>query len=131
MIWSFDDPSHGIECPLLLQVYDVTDPAHSKFVQYINNRNFEGVAEAGTSGDLGPEGIIFIKAVDSPTGGDLLVVGNEVSGTTTLYTVTQTEDKENGKKCKGKVKTKCPRKRKRGRKRSGWRLRKVWKRKEW
>jgi hypothetical protein len=70
-------------------VYDVTDPARPQFVEYTNNRNFEGDPEAGTAGDLGPEGLVFIPAGDSPTGGDLLVVANEVSGTTSVYGITK------------------------------------------
>ena len=69
-------------------VYDVTDPYQPMFVQYVNNRDFAGDAEAGTAGDLGPEGILFISASDSPIGTPLLVIGNEVSGTTTIFSVT-------------------------------------------
>jgi DNA-binding beta-propeller fold protein YncE len=70
-----------------VMVYDVTDPSKPSFVTYVNNRNFAGDPEAGTAGDLGPEGLAFIAAEDSPTGGPLLVVANEVSGTTTVYAV--------------------------------------------
>ena len=70
-------------------VYDVTDPYQPMFVQYVNNRDFAGNAAAGTAGDLGPEGILFISAADSPTGVPLLVTGNEVSGTTTVFSVTK------------------------------------------
>ena len=69
--------------------YDVTDPHQPMFVQYINNRDFAGNAEEGTAGDLGPEGILFINADDSPIGEPLLVIGNEVSGTTTIFSVTE------------------------------------------
>ncbi len=70
-----------------IMVYEVTDPAAPSFVQYINNRDFSGNASLGTAGDLGPEGLIFIPAGESPTGKEMLAVANENSGTTTLYTV--------------------------------------------
>lgn len=70
-----------------VMVYDVTDPTAPTFVQYVNNRNFSGDAEAGTAGDLGPEGLTFISAEDSPNGAPLLVVANEVSGSTTVYSI--------------------------------------------
>jgi hypothetical protein len=65
-------------------VYDVSNPAAPTFVQYLNNRDFSGTDPAG---DLGPEGITFIKAADSPTGQPLLAVANEISGTVTLYAI--------------------------------------------
>ena len=68
-----------------IMTYDITDPAEAFFVDYVNNRDFTGDAEAGTAGDLGPEGLAFIAAADSPNGNPLLVVGNEVSGTTTVF----------------------------------------------
>ncbi len=68
-----------------IMVFDITDPADPVFVQYINNRNFAGDPEEGTAGDLAPEGIVFIPAMESPTGEPMLAVANEVSGTTTLF----------------------------------------------
>jgi len=70
-----------------IAVFDVTNPNGPFFVQYVNNRDFAGDPEAGTAGDLGPEGLIFIPAAESPTGIPLLVVANEVSGSTTVYYV--------------------------------------------
>ncbi|NDJ78626.1 MAG: alkaline phosphatase [Chloroflexi bacterium] len=70
-----------------VMVYDISDPMAPVYVTYVNNRDFSGDAEAGTAGDLGPEGLVFISADDSPTGGNLLVVTNEVSGTTTIFAV--------------------------------------------
>ncbi|NER78269.1 MAG: PEP-CTERM sorting domain-containing protein [Leptolyngbya sp. SIO1D8] len=83
-----------------VMVYDVTDPENPTFVTYTNNRNFDvefNVDEEGDPDptpeqlaaalDLGPEGLIFINAEDSPNGQSLLVVTNEVSGTTTVYAV--------------------------------------------
>ena len=77
----------GLERVGGIMVYNVTDPYAPTFVQYVNNRNFAGDAEAGTAGDLGPEGLLFIDAIDSPIGTPLLVVGNEVSGTTTIFQI--------------------------------------------
>ena len=70
-----------------VMVYDITHPDAPEFVQYLNNRDFGGDAASGASGDLGPEGIVFIDAQDSPDGQPMLVVANEVSGTTTLYRI--------------------------------------------
>jgi hypothetical protein len=78
----------GLERVGGIMIFDVTDPANPRFVNYTNNRDFSGNAEADTAGDLGPEGLVFIKPDDSPNGEPLLAVGNEVSGTTTIYQVT-------------------------------------------
>ncbi|NES21769.1 MAG: calcium-binding protein, partial [Symploca sp. SIO3E6] len=77
----------GLERVGGIMVYDVSNPTNPLFVQYINNRDFAGDPAAGTAGDLGPEGIVFISAADSPTGSALLAVANEVSGTTTLFDI--------------------------------------------
>jgi hypothetical protein len=87
----------GLERQSGIVLYDVTNPQAPVFQQYLNNRNFgvpTRLADGSTNpaaGDLGPEGIAFIKATDSPNGKPLLVVGNEVSGTTTLYQLIVTE----------------------------------------
>jgi 2',3'-cyclic-nucleotide 2'-phosphodiesterase/3'-nucleotidase/5'-nucleotidase len=65
-----------------VMVYDVTFPNSPQFVDYVNNRNF-----AGDPGDLGPECVIFIPALRSPLLKPLIVVSNEISGTTTVYSV--------------------------------------------
>lgn len=70
-------------------VYDVSNPRHPQLVQYVNTRDFAGDAAAGTAGDLGPEGLLFIEAGDSPTGRPLLVAANEISGTTRLFEIVQ------------------------------------------
>jgi len=49
-------------------VFDVSDPAAPVFVTYVNNRDFSGDIEAGQAGDLGPEGLEFVSAEDSPNG---------------------------------------------------------------
>ncbi len=82
-------------------VFDITEPAASFFVTYVNNRDFSVSAEdaledaadpasvLSQAGDLGPEGLAFIPAASSPTGEPLLAVANEVSGTTTLFAVSE------------------------------------------
>jgi 2',3'-cyclic-nucleotide 2'-phosphodiesterase (5'-nucleotidase family) len=83
-----------------VMVYDVTNPTNPNFVQYINPRDFSvefNVDEEGdpdptqeqilATGDLGPEGLVFVSAENSPNGKPLLVVTNEVSGSTTIYEV--------------------------------------------
>ena len=72
-------------------VYEVTNPAQPRFVQYVNPRVFGLAVPANLAdvGDLGPEGVIVIKEEDSPTGVPLLVVANEVSGTTRIYEISQ------------------------------------------
>ena len=69
-------------------VYDITNPNEPTFQSYINTRDFSGDPALGTAGDLGPEGLAFISADDSPTGEALLLVAYEVSGTTAIFRVT-------------------------------------------
>ncbi len=70
-----------------VMVYDISDPFAPEFVQYINNRDFSADPETAAAGDLGPEGLIFIPRGHSPIRKPLLVVANEVSGTTTIYKI--------------------------------------------
>jgi len=65
-----------------VMVYDVTNPNDVKFVDYKNSRSVSAYA-----GDHGPEGITYIKAADSPTNKDYIVVANEISGTLTLFEI--------------------------------------------
>lgn len=61
-------------------IMNVNDPARPRLVQYLNNRSLT----AGT-GDLGPEGLVFVSAADSPTRTPLLILANEVSSTVAVY----------------------------------------------
>jgi len=70
----------GLERVGGVMVYDVTHPHAPFFVDYLNTRS-------GTTGDLGPEGLAFIPAVRSPNKRPLLLVSNEVSGTTAVFEI--------------------------------------------
>lgn len=70
-----------------IMVYDVTNPQAPVFEQYINNRNFTQTPGPGTGGDLGVEGLRFVSAADSPTGGPLLIGSQEVSGSVTVFQI--------------------------------------------
>lgn len=77
----------GLERTGGVMVFDVTDPMTVVPVTYANNNIPEGNAEEGTAGDIAPEGLLFISAEESPNGMPLLVVANEVSGSTTIYSI--------------------------------------------
>jgi YVTN family beta-propeller protein len=70
----------GLERMGGVMVYDVSQPTRPVYETYINTRS-------GATGDLGPEGMHFVAADKSPNGKPLLVVGNEVSGTTAIYQI--------------------------------------------
>ncbi len=88
----------GLERTGGIMVYDITDPRDVEFVEYVSNRNFdvpvciadpanadECLESNPAAGDLGPEGLKFVPWYLSPTLRPLLIVGNEISGSTTVY----------------------------------------------
>jgi hypothetical protein len=77
----------GLERMGGVMIYDLTDPVRPVFVDYVNNRDFSADAKTAQAGDIGPEGLMFISAADSPNGKPLLVTTNEVSGTTTIHEI--------------------------------------------
>ena len=74
-------------------VYDVSNPFSPELVDYVNTRNFVNPFNFDTAGDLGPEGLKFISAEDSPTGKPLLAVASEVSGSVTLFQINKRASK--------------------------------------
>jgi hypothetical protein len=88
----------GLERPGGVVVWDVTNPSSPTLLDYVNRRDAtidlskdddhdkhpDDIAKAG---DLGPEGVLAIPASISPDGTPLLVVCNEVSGTTTIWRI--------------------------------------------
>jgi hypothetical protein len=78
----------GLERVGGIMVYDVTNQKAPNFVQYVNYRDFGATPGTAEALDLGPEGIRVIAPEVSPLPGvPLLVVANEVSGTTTLFRI--------------------------------------------
>lgn len=89
-----------------LFVYDISNPFNVSFSAYYNNRDFtvdfeldddldnpcdesEGMdcSMIESAGDLGPESIKFVSSEQSPNGMPLIIIGNEVSGSVTVYQV--------------------------------------------
>ncbi|MBW3695976.1 alkaline phosphatase [Vibrio sp. T187] len=86
----------GLERQGGIMTYDITNPAQALFVNYTNNRFYDqdvctqvedGECANGEynakAGDLGPESIKYFQRNQQ----HLLAVGNEVSGTTTVYRI--------------------------------------------
>ncbi|MEP1554356.1 MAG: choice-of-anchor I family protein [Paraglaciecola sp.] len=68
-------------------VYDITNPYNAEFVDYVINRD---ITEGGDLiGDSAPEGMVFVDADTSPTGNALVIVGNEISGTVSVWQVAE------------------------------------------
>lgn len=87
----------GLERQGGIMVYDVTQPKNANFISYLNNRDFtqpvctkvdeDGDCDNDTynskAGDLGPESIKYFTR----SGNHFIAVGNEVSGSTSVYRV--------------------------------------------
>ena len=63
-------------------VYDVTDPTQPEFIQYLVSRDF---TREPVGPDSGPEVVRFVPAIESPERKPMLVVANELSGTVSLW----------------------------------------------
>lgn len=69
----------GAERSGMIYAYDLSsNPGEAEFAGWINTRD----------GDLGPEGIEFVSAEDSPTGEAMLLVTYEITGTVAAYGIT-------------------------------------------
>lgn len=80
-----------------VMVYNISDPRNPVFEDYINTRVVVSPFHFATAGDLGPEGLLFIPAEESPNGQPLLVVAHEVSGSTVIFQVQGTHPQAQGK----------------------------------
>jgi DNA-binding beta-propeller fold protein YncE len=62
----------GLERANAIALYDISDPAHPRFIKLL-------------ASVIGPEGITFIPAKDSPLGKSLLIASSEVDGVIKIY----------------------------------------------
>jgi 2',3'-cyclic-nucleotide 2'-phosphodiesterase/3'-nucleotidase/5'-nucleotidase len=90
----------GLERPGGVMTFDVTDPSSPVFLDYAIHRDCSidlDWDEDGdnipdhlhAAGDLGPEGMLFIPRALAPGADDLLIVCNEISGTTSVFAIRQ------------------------------------------
>ena len=80
----------GLERMGGIMIYDISRPDLPVFDSYVNTRQFNQSGTPGALNDLGPEGVLFIPAKDAPAGQPLLVLCNEISGTTRIFRVAET-----------------------------------------
>ncbi|WP_299312695.1 choice-of-anchor I family protein [uncultured Aquimarina sp.] len=66
----------GLERTGGAMVFDISNPASPTFLDWMVDAT-----------DIGPEGLIAIKAIDSPTGNDLVIITYEISNTVAIYEV--------------------------------------------
>jgi hypothetical protein len=71
----------ALERASAILMYDLTNPALPKFVQWLQNTTDL------TNGDISPEGLSFVPASQSPTGQALIIAGYEVSGTVSVWEI--------------------------------------------
>ncbi len=76
----------GLERVGGIMIFDVTNPFRPAFVRYVNNHTAGGPL---ATGDVSPEGLLFVKAEASPTGNALLIASHEISGTITVFEMTK------------------------------------------
>ncbi|KTD93720.1 MULTISPECIES: choice-of-anchor I family protein [unclassified Pseudoalteromonas] len=75
----------GLERMGGIMVYDITNPYDVQFEDYFYNRGV--IEEAAITGDLAPEGMMFVPAEQSATNKPLLIIGNEISGSIAVWEI--------------------------------------------
>lgn len=82
----------GLERMGGIMAYDISNPNAPKFIKY-TNLALAGLSRTPANNttpgsyDVSPESLVFVPAIQSPTSKPLLIVGNELSGTSTIYEV--------------------------------------------
>ena len=66
----------GLERTGGVMVYDISNPVNPRFIDWLRDAS-----------DISPEGLIVVKAEDSPTGNALVIVTHEVSNSVAIYEV--------------------------------------------
>jgi len=91
----------GLERMGGFMIFDITNPKAPEYVEYVLNRSLTAtfsIDDSGagghtgafaTAGDLAPEGMKFLPASASPTGKALLLIGNETSGSVSVYQINE------------------------------------------
>jgi len=77
----------GLERVSGVAIFAVGDPEHSIPAGYFTSRDFSVSVNSDFAGGIGPEGLAFVSADESPGGVALLLVANEKSGTLDVWEV--------------------------------------------
>ena len=83
----------GLERTGGIMVYNITVPEKAFFVDYLNTISPRLEKSDPRAGDIAPEGLVFVNAVDSPNGQAFLISANEVSSTLSIYKIEHAEAK--------------------------------------
>eukprot|EP00892_Ulva_mutabilis_P008435 jgi/Ulvmu1/5964/UM026_0087.1 len=88
------------ERPSTVFLYDISDPTKPVYQDSVyggpvdSDMTFHQLYEARMLGDVDPESLAVIKAADSPTGNDLLIIAGSFSGTVSVYEITAEPEPE-------------------------------------
>jgi len=77
----------GLERVSGVAIFAVGDPENSVPAGYFTSRDFSVSVNSPYAGGIGPEGLAFVSADESPDGVALLMVANEKSGTLDVWEV--------------------------------------------